>query len=72
MEYLTVKEAADKALSCLSDIESSVGSNVGLAGDVKTQLTKAQEEVSILYDKLPSNMLATNGAGYIPKNGETK
>ena len=67
MEHMTVKEAVSKALGCLKDIENSVSGNIGLAEDIVPQLTRAQDEVGRLFDRLPSHMLATNGSGYIPK-----
>jgi len=72
MEYLTIKEAADKASTCVSFITFATQSNEGISPEVKVRLSDVRVALNKLHRVLPSYLLAKNRSDYVWKNQNGK
>lgn len=68
MEYLTVKEAADKASTCLSFITLAIQCNEGISPDVQARLSDTRVALNKLHRVLPYHLLAKSKTDYVYKN----
>ena len=72
MEYLTVKEAADKASKCLAFITSALENNEGISPDAQLRLSEARVAMNELHKALPRHLLAKSRTEYVYKNRDNE
>lgn len=72
MEYLTIKEAADKASTCLSFITLAIQCNEGISPDVQAHLSDVRVSLNKLYKVLPYHLLAKSKTDYVLKDPNGK